>query len=98
MKTLKIKSITTHHKFLAEIPEETHSNCIAYVPAKLTGENGQMRATVSIAKDKASAGNNEWLACFDFWMDATENDADVLDVFKRRAAAGELPEVKELAL
>lgn len=98
MKTLKIKSLTLYNRLIPDCETSTHENCIAYVAAKLAGENGQMRATVSVARDKAGAQNHEWLACCDFWMDGAASEADILDEFKRIVADGQCDTIRELVL
>lgn len=98
MKTLKIKSLTLYNRLIPDSESATHKNCVAYIAAKLASENGQMRATVSVARDKAGVQNNEWLACYDFWMDSAASDTDILDEFKRLVADGQCDTMRELEL
>ena len=98
MKTLKIKSLTLFNRLIPDSETATHENCIAYVAAKLAGEGGRMRATVSVARDKAGVQNHEWLTCCDFWMDGAASDTDILDEFKRLVADGQCDTIRELAL
>lgn len=98
MKTLKIKSLTLCNRLIPDCETATHENCIAYVAAKLAGENGAMRATVSVARDKAGVQNREWLTCCDFWMDGVASEEDILDEFKRLVADGKCDTIMELEL
>lgn len=96
MKTLKIKSLTLCNRLIPDSETYTHENCIAYVAAKLDGAEGTMRATVSVARDKAGVQNGEWLACCDFWMNSAASDADILGEFQRMVADGECDTVQGL--
>lgn len=98
MKTLKIKSLTLCNQLVPNSETYTHENCIAYVAVKLDGAEGTMRATVSVARDKAGMQKGEWLTCCDFWVSGEASDADILAEFQRLVADGECDTVQGLTV